>query len=166
MSNDKTTSSKVLRSKSYIRYLFFTLALVQIMDAYTTSYTAAFPSKIAEEFMVSDTILQLMVAIATIGMYFVIFNQYFSDKFGRKIMLTVTTLGMGVSALFLALSTNAIIYTIFLFSTYLFFSSDMWLIYANEESPSKKKAIYTNILLACGILGPIMMPIMRGIFIT
>lgn len=151
------------------------LALVQIMDAYSTSYTAAFPSKIIKEFLItpfgldattSQAIMQIVIAIATLGIYFVFFNQYFSDKFGRKTMLFITTLGMGLSALLLALSINIYLYTVFLLLTYLFFNSDMWLIYAGEESPPEKKASYINILLACGILGPIMMPIFRSLFIT
>ncbi len=172
---NETKSSSGERTKKYIRYLFLILALVQIMDAYTTTYTAAFPSKIIEEFLiipysmdinVAQAILSFSIGIATAGMYFVFFNQYFADKLGRKKMLGITTLGMGVSALLLALSINIWLYTIFLFCTYLFFSSDMWLLYANEESPAKKKAVYTNLLLAFGVMGPIMMPLMRSVFIT
>lgn len=163
------------RSKKYFIYMMIILALVQIMDAYSTSYTAAFPSSIQEEFLIipfgfdktfAQVVMQIVIAIATLGIYFVFFNQYLSDKFGRKKMLFITTLGMGLSALLLALSINIFLYTIFLFSTYLFFNSDMWLIYAGEEAPPEKKASYINILLACGILGPIMMPIFRNIFIT
>ncbi|MBD3253865.1 MAG: MFS transporter [Candidatus Lokiarchaeota archaeon] len=166
--NDK----KVTRSKGYFRYMIFILIFVQILDAYTTSYTAAFPSKIIEEFLSeysaneANSIMALSVGIATVGMYFVFVNQYLADKFGRKLMLFVTTLGMGASALLLALSTSIIQYTIFLFMTYLFFSSDMWLIYVNEEAEPKKRALYTNILMAGGIMGPILMPIFRSIFIT
>ncbi|MBD3194794.1 MAG: MFS transporter [Candidatus Lokiarchaeota archaeon] len=170
--NNKTFTE---RSKKYFIFMMIVLALVQIMDAYTTSYTAAFPSKVIQEFLVipyginettAQALMQIIIAIATIGTFFVFFNQFLSDKFGRKTMLFVTTLGMGLSALLLALSVNIILYTIFLFSTYLFFSSDMWLIYAGEEAPPTKKALYTNYLLACGILGPIMMPLLRSVFIT
>jgi len=171
----ETEKSPNHRSRKYFIYMMIVLALVQIMDAYTTSYTAAFPSKVIQEFLItpfgfdkttSQAIMQIVIAIATLGIYFVFFNQYFSDKFGRKTMLFITTLGMGLAALLLALSINIFLYTVFLFCTYLFFNSDMWLIYAGEESPAEKKAVYINILLACGILGPIMMPIFRSIFIT
>ncbi|TXT62026.1 MAG: hypothetical protein BAJALOKI3v1_690001, partial [Promethearchaeota archaeon] len=89
------------RSKKYFIYMMIILALVQIMDAYTTSYTAAFPSKVIKEFLVdpfgmdptiAQATMQIVIAIATLGIYFVFFNQYFSDKFGRKKMLFITTL--------------------------------------------------------------------------
>jgi len=167
-----TNEISIKHSKKYLIFLFFILALVQILDAYSTGYTSSFPSKIIEEFLSgypsnqANAILGLCTSIASIGMYMVFFNQYFADKIGRKKMLTITTFGMGISALFLALSTNIMFYTIFLFTTYLFYSSDMWLIYANEEAPAEKRASYINIVLMCGMLGPIMMPTLRSIFIT
>lgn len=160
------------RTRKYFIYLFIILIFVQIMDAYTTSYTAAFPSKIIEEFLSgysineANAIYAICVGIATAGMYFVFITQYLADKIGRKYMLAFTTFGMGFSALLLALSTSIIMFTIFLFCTYLFFSTDMWLIYINEESPAEKKGYYSNLLLAFGIAGPILMPIFRSIFIT
>lgn len=164
--------SKIVRSKSYFRFLMLILILVQILDAYTTTYTAVFPSKIAEEFLSGYSanqqaaIMAISIGIATIGMYFVFVNQYLADKIGRRAMLFITTLGMGAAALLLALSQNIIQFTIFLFMTYLFFSVDMWLIYMNEEAEPEKRARYTNMLLAFGVLGPILIPVMRSIFIT
>ncbi|MHA1297074.1 MAG: MFS transporter [Promethearchaeota archaeon] len=147
-----TNEISIKHSKKYLIFLFFILALVQILDAYSTGYTSSFPSKIIEEFLSgypsnqANAILGLCTSIASIGMYMVFFNQYFADKIGRKKMLTITTFGMGISALFLALSTNIMFYTIFLFTT--------------------KRASYINIVLMCGMLGPIMMPTLRSIFIT
>ncbi|MHA1804181.1 MAG: MFS transporter [Promethearchaeota archaeon] len=169
---ENNTNAQVSRSSKYFKLMLIILLFVQILDAYTTTYTASFPSKIIEEFLPNyspneaNSIMALSIGIATIGMYFVFINQFLSDKVGRKTMLFITTLGMGASALLLALSSNIIQYTIFLFLTYLFFSSDMWIIYINEEAESEKRAYYTNLLLAGGVLGPILMPIFRSIFIT
>ncbi len=166
------TPSRVERTKKYFMYLLLILILVQIMDAYSTAYTATFPSKIIEEFLPgygqneADALMSIAIGIATFGMYFVFVNQYFADRIGRKWMLAVTTFGMGFCAFLLTLSTDIWSYTLFLFLTYLFFSSDMWLIYINEEAPPEKRGLYTNIVLALGILGPILSPIFRGIFIT
>jgi MFS family permease len=110
--------------------------------------------------------MALSIGIATIGMYFVFINQYLADKLGRKFMLFITTLGMGISALLFSLSQNIIQFTIFLFLTYLFFSSDLWLIYINEESEPEKRAFNTNIIAAISIVGTLLIPIFRSIFIT
>jgi TctA family transporter len=44
--------------------------------------------------------------------------------------------------------------------------SDIWLIYANEESKQNKRALNTNIILMAGLLGAIIMVIFRLVFIT
>ena len=168
----ENNESSPIRSKSYFRYMLLILILVTILDAYTTGYIAAFPSKIVEEFLSdysvnqANSIMALSIGIATIGMYFVFINQYLADKLGRKFMLFITTLGMGISALLFSLSQNIIQFTIFLFLTYLFFSSDLWLIYINEESEPEKRAFNTNIIAAISIVGTLLIPIFRSIFIT
>lgn len=156
----------------YFAYLLVVLVLVQIMDAYSTAYTATFPSKIIEEFLPglspneADAIMAISIGIATTGMFFVFVNQSLCDKLGRKAMLVLTTLGMALSALLLTLSSNIWSYTFFLFLTYLFFSSDVWLIYVNEESAPEKRGAYSNLVMALGILGPVMIPLLRNRFIT
>ncbi len=148
------------------------LTLVQITDSYTSSYTATFPSRISAEFLVGlsqneqGSIMALVTGIATVGMYIVLLNQYLLDKFGRKAMLVVTTLGMGISALLLALSVNIVMYTIFLFTTYIFFSSDIWMIYIAEESSSEKRGFFLNLFLAIGVVGPMVSSLFRSIFLT
>lgn len=168
----ENNESSPIRSKSYFRYMLLILILVTILDAYTTGYIATFPSKIVEEFLSNysvnqaNSIMALSIGIATIGMYFVFINQYLADKLGRKVMLFITTLGMGISALLFSLSQDIIQFTIFLFLTYLFFSSDLWLIYINEESEPEKRAFNTNIIAAISIIGTLLIPIFRSIFIT
>lgn len=110
--------------------------------------------------------MALVTGIATVGMYIVLLNQYLLDKFGRKAMLVVTTLGMGISALLLALSVNIVMYTIFLFTTYIFFSSDIWMIYIAEESSSEKRGFFLNLFLAIGVVGPMVSSLFRSIFLT
>ncbi len=160
------------KTKKYLLYLLIVLILIDLVDQYSTNYINTFPSVVIAEFL-SDysveegtAIYAFCVGIATFGMYFVFVNQYLADKFGRKIMLAISSFGLGFSSLFLALSSNIIQFTIALFFVYVFFSSDMWLLYINEESPSEKRAMWTNIVLATGIIGPILIPIFRSIFIT
>ncbi len=48
----------------------------------------------------------------------------------------------------------------------MFFSSDLWAIYVNEESQKEKRAFYQYIVLIGGLIGPILAIILRSIFIT
>ena len=160
------------RTRKYWIYLVLILILVDLVDQYNTNYINTFPSLVIAEFLSEYSVEEgaaiyaFCVGIATFGMYFVFINQYLADKFGRKIMLAISSLGLGLSSLFLALSTDIVQFTIALFLVYIFFSSDMWLIYIGEEAPPEKRAYWTNIVLATGVLGPVLIPIFRTIFIT
>ena len=142
-----------VRSKSYFRYLIFVLMLVQILDTYSTLYPGSIPSLIVAEFYpgvpanVTSSIITLYGAISSIGMYLLFFNQYLVDKVGRKRMLAITILGMSISSLGMFLSVNYEMYVLFKFFLYFFFMSDIWLIFANEESKQTKRALNTNIIL-------------------
>jgi MFS family permease len=168
----ETTSSSLKVSKGYFRYMVFILILIEILDAYTTAYPLVIPSNVIDEFLAdmnrntAQAIFSIGAGIATIGMYFVFINQYFADRFGRKIMLAFTCFGMGFASLMMILSTSFIMFIVFLFLLYLFFSSDIWMIYINEECPADKRALWANIVVSGGIIGVFISSILRGVFIT
>ena len=168
----KSNENKISKSKPYFKYLIFVLMLVQIIDAYSTVLPGAFPSVTAAEFLsgyetsVINSIIALASGLTTIGMYFLFFSQYFADKIGRKKMLAITVLGMAFAALGMFLSKDYIMYMFFVFLLNFFQSSDIWLIYVNEETATNKRALYSNILLMIGLTGPVIMTISRSIFIT
>jgi MFS family permease len=159
------------RSKSYFKRLILVLMLVQILDSYVTLFPGAIPSAIAGEFLsgkpenVQNSIMAFASGLVTIGMMLLFFSQYLSDKLGRKKMLAVSVGGMAMASLGMFLSVNYIMYMVFVFFLYFFFSSDIWLIYINEEVESKKRAFFSNIVLMVGLVGAISMVICRLIFI-
>ncbi|MFX0022610.1 MAG: MFS transporter [Candidatus Hermodarchaeota archaeon] len=157
--NNKKRESRIRHSPIYFIYMVFILMFVEILDTYSTNYLNVVVSDITSEFFVPISIFQIFVAIATLGMYFVFLNQYLADRIGRKFLLVFTVFGMGISSLFIALSTNIVIYTIFLFLLYFFFNSDIWVIYINEESPQDKRALYTNLVLIGGVVGALLIPV-------
>ena len=170
MSESKESSIRV--SKGYFRILVVILILIEILDAYTTGLPAVIPSNVINEFLSSynvntrQAIFALGTGIAMLGMFFVIISQYFADRLGRKIMLIITCMGMGIASLLIALSTTFVMYVVSLFLLYMFFSSDIWMIYINEECPSEKRVVWANIIVAGGIFGLLLATILRGIFIT
>jgi MFS family permease len=103
-------------------------------------------------------------SLVSIGMYFLFFSQYLADKLGRKKMLAITVLGMSLATMGMFFSINYIMYQSFVFILYFFFSSDIWVIYINEEAESKRRAYYSNIIPLVGLTGPVMMVISRFIF--
>lgn len=171
MSEEKTPSVKH-RVGKYFLYLVLILGIVEIIDAYCSVLPGAYPSVIAAEFLGSlsedaqNSILAIASSITSLGLYVLFFNQYLADKIGRKKMLALTVLGMAVATLGMFLSVAFPIYVFFLFLLSFFYSSDIWLIYINEEAKPEKRAMYSNILLTIGLIGPIIMIISRSIFIT
>ncbi|TFG18199.1 MAG: MFS transporter [Promethearchaeota archaeon] len=167
--NTSTTVNSHQKSKRYFKYMIFILMFVEILDTYTTNNLNVVVSDISAEFfpfLAEDAAIafyQLFLAIATLGMFFVIVNQYLTDKFGRKLLLVITIFGMGFFSLLISLSTNIYLFTIFLFFMYFFFNSDIWVIFINEESPPKKRAFYTNFVLIGGIVGALLIPFFHSI---
>ncbi|MHA1723905.1 MAG: MFS transporter [Promethearchaeota archaeon] len=172
ISSDKNNNTKSIVATTNFKYLMIVMCLVQILDSFCTVFPGAIPSLISIEFLgeydvnTQNSIMAFATGLVTIGMYFLFFNQYFADKIGRKKMLAVTVFGMAGAALGMSLSTNFFTYMFFVFLMNFFFSSDIWLIYVNEESKPTKRAFYSNIVLMAGLLGPIIMVISRFIFIT
>ncbi len=132
-----------------------------IFDTYTTQLPNAIGSFIISEFAIDESILSFMVSIASIGMYFVFVNQFLADIIGRKKMLFIVLFGMGFSAFLLGFSPSLEIYTLFLFLLYMFFSSDVWVLMMNEESPDNKRGLFTNLVLVFGVIGALFIILFR-----
>ncbi|MBD3253727.1 MAG: MFS transporter [Candidatus Lokiarchaeota archaeon] len=171
MTEEKKETS-LTRSKGFYIYIIIILMFVEMLDTYCTLYPTVIPSKVIAEFLsgypenVANSIFAFCIAIASIGTYFVLLNQFLADRTGRKILLAITVFGMGFSSLLLATSTNIIQYTIYLFMLYIFFSSDIWTIYISEECPPEKRGQWNAFVLMGGIGGALALPIFRSIFIT
>ncbi len=166
------TNSYQNRSKAALLYMIVILMCVEILDTYCTLYPTVIPSKVIAEFLsdfpqnVANSTFAFCIAIASIGTYLVLLNQFLADRFGRKILLAFTVFGMAFASLLLITATNIIQYTIYLFMLYIFFSSDIWTIYISEECPPEKRAQWNVFVLMGGIGGALLLPIFRSIFVT
>lgn len=78
------------RSKSAILYMIIVLMFVEILDTYCTLYPTVIPSKVIAEFLsefpenVANSTFAFCIAIASIGTYFVLLNQYLADRKGGE----------------------------------------------------------------------------------
>jgi len=167
----KNNDDSTYRSSSYFKYMIFILILVQMLDTYTGFYNTVIPSKVVEEFLsdysqnVANSIFAFCIAIASLGSYVAFLVWYSADRIGRKFLLVVTIFGLALSSLGILFSRSIVEYTIYRFVLTIFAASDIWLIYINEESPPEKKAMWTNIVLMGGVIGAVLMPVFRVIFI-
>jgi MFS family permease len=105
------------------------------------------------------------VAIGSLGSYVAFLVWYSSDRIGRKHLLVMTIFGLALASVGILFSRNIVEYTIYRFLLGIFAASDIWLIYINEESPPEKKGFWTNVVLIGGIIGAVLMPVFRSIYI-
>jgi len=153
--SEKILNKKYGKSKRYFLFLLIFLAVMEILDSYTTIFPQLIPSKVVEEFQLEDFEYTNLVAWASLGMYFVLFIQFMADIWGRRIFLFITLLGMGLASVLMYLSNSPLMFTISLFFLYLFFSADIYTIFIAEESPKKQRSTYTNLIMIFGVLGSI-----------
>ena len=94
------------------------LMFVQLINSYISVLPGAIPSRVIGNFLsgnpeeVANSIFAFGTGIATIGFYFVFFNQYLSDKVGRKKILVITTFGMALTTLLMIFTGDFIQYII------------------------------------------------------
>ena len=177
--NNETTKTteiskeeKKEKRKRYTRLMAIVLILVVIVDTYTTGLPNTLQPAVAADFLgglsLTDQNATIAIgsAIFSFGLWFVFFFQYYADRFGRKRLLFITVLGMAVALFGLTLSSNYIMYVIFMLFLLFFFNSDIWMIYVAESVKTRKRVKYTYLLMCIGTGGAILMAINRMIFIV
>ena len=168
----QNNGNSTLRSPGYFKYMMVILMLVLILDNYTQFYSSVIPSKVIEDLLgdypqnEAISIFAFSMAIASLGSYITFLVWYLSDRVGRKFLLVISVFGMAFASLGILFSRNIVEYTFYRFILAMFVSSDIWLIYLNEESPPEKKAFWTNIAMCGGIVGILLMAVFRSIYIT
>ncbi len=150
----------------YFPLLILFLCLNDTFDTYATNYPNVIGSFIESEFSLTHSTFLLIMGIASAGMYFVFVNQYLSDLFGRRVMMAVIMVGIGISSIIISTSMNPIQYTIGVFLLYIFFSSDIWVIFLSEQSSEKHRAKYISLVLIFGAIGgAFTIPLFRSILL-
>jgi len=149
----------------YMVFLFCYMMLYEFFDTYTTSYYSVVVSYIQADFSMDHSQWYGIMAIASLGMFVVLINQLLADIIGRKPMMIIVFLGMGVASLILFASKTVTGFAFGFFLLWMFFSSDIWVIIVSEEAPREKRARYTYLVSLFGALGAIAIPISRGLFI-
>ncbi|MHA1300485.1 MAG: MFS transporter [Candidatus Helarchaeota archaeon] len=160
MANNSTISKKIERPKKYLLYLVLFMIVNDIFDTYTTNLPNVIGSFVIKEFWISQSAFAFVTAIASLGTYVAFVLQALSD-FGRKRVLFIVLFCTGLFSLLLGLSPTIEYYMIFLFLLYVTFSSDIWTIVMNEESPKEKRGYYTNIVLVFGVIGAFLVILFR-----
>ncbi|MBP3442450.1 MAG: MFS transporter [Clostridia bacterium] len=160
--------------KGYFLILLSLIALVNIVDEVTSNLTVTVQSSFVTEFFVNNPFfgkiygyneglaLHQSISIFTYAFGAITpFYKALADKWGRKPLFAISTLGMAAGLLIINLSTSYIMFLVgFAFISF-FMGHDIQIIYILEEAPDKHRAKIYSFLKSFGILGVILIPTLR-----
>ena len=162
------------RGKYYFAVLIVLILLVDIIDNITTNATGSVTSAFIREFFIEGHLfgntydlnsgLALHNTINLIGYVIGLLTPFYkaqADKYGRKPLFVISTLGMTVGLLVVYFSKSYFVFLLGNFIMTFFLSHDIQIIYLLEEAPSKYRATVYSFIKGLGGLSAILLPLMR-----
>lgn len=163
-------------SGKYFLVLIMLIAIVNILDEVTSNLTVTVQSSFVTEFFVNNPFMGKYYTYedglafhSGIGVFtyvlglFTPFYKALADKWGRKPLFVMSTLGMALGLLVINLSTSYIMFLVGYAIISFFMGHDIQIIYILEEAPSKHRAKIYSFLKSFGILGVILIPALRDV---
>ena len=164
-------TSKIHHNKGYVVLLIVILGLGHVLDEYSSLAPGMIKSSMIDEFFVSigwktqDEALQFMNLLGMTAMLVMIAATLFKslqDRFGRRIIFIISAIGMTLGMVTMIISRGYWVYFGgFLISSFFIFN-DMQYIYIQEETPSRKRAQYFSYAKILGLLGLLIVPLVRS----
>lgn len=158
----------------YFLILLCLIAIVNILDEVTSNLTVTVQSSFVTEFFVDNPFMGKYYSFedglafhSGIGVFtyvlglFTPFYKALADKWGRKPLFVVSTLGMAVGLTVIHLSSSYIMFLVGFAIISFFMGHDIQIIYILEEAPDKHRAKIYSFLKSFGILGVILIPALR-----
>ena len=160
----------------YFLVLIMLIAIVNILDEVTSNLTVTVQSSFVTEFFVNNPFMGKYYTYedglafhSGIGVFtyvlglFTPFYKALADKWGRKPLFAMSTLGMALGLLVIHLSSSYIMFLVGFAIISFFMGHDIQIIYILEEAPDKHRAKIYSFLKSFGILGVILIPTLRDI---
>lgn len=162
-------------SGAYFIILLFIIAFVNIIDEVTSNLSVSVQSSFVTEFFVNRPFLgklytfeeglSLHTSVSVISYVLGIITPFYkalADKWGRKPLFAISTLGMSVGLLIIYFSPNYLVFLLGYAVIGFFFGHDIQIIYILEEAPDKFRAAIYSVLKALGIFGVVCIPMLRN----
>ncbi len=176
--NRELSRFKKMQSRSsggkYFFILLLLIAAVNILDEVTSNLTVTVQSSFITEFFVNNPFMGKYYTYedglafhSSIGVFtyvlgiFTPFYKALADKWGRKPLFVISTLGMATGLLVIHLSSSYIMFLVGFAIISFFMGHDIQIIYILEEAPDRHRAKIYSFLKSFGILGVILIPTLR-----
>ncbi|MGI6315131.1 MAG: MFS transporter [Christensenellales bacterium] len=157
--------------KGYGLYILFLMMLIQCIDNIATTINTQMQSAIAVGlFQDRLSIMSLLSALSMPILILSIFYKALADRYGRKLLLCINTLGMGLGLLAVYLAGEigniggAVTYILASAVIYFFIANDTQVLFIMETSDPKKRATNFSVINAVGLLSVVLIPMMRKAF--
>ena len=163
------------KGKYYFAVLIVLILLVDIIDNITTNATGSVTSAFIKEFFIDGHLfgntydlnsgLALHNTINLAGYIIGLLTPFYkaqADRYGRKPLFVISTLGMTLGLLIVYFSKSYFVFLLGNFIMTFFLSHDIQIIYLLEEAPSKYRATVYSIIKGLGGLSAILLPLMRN----
>ena len=163
------------RYAGYLVVLIGVILLVDLLDNFVTSVNSNVTSCYINEFFVNGHLfgkeweyqdgLALNSTFNLVGYVLgliVPFYKALGDKYGRKPLFIISTLGMATGLIVVFFSKTYFGFLIGSFIISFFISHDIQILYILEEAPSAKRATIYSLLKGLGALGTFFIPLLRA----
>ena len=172
-----TMAEKVSNIKYLPRYTIFLviiLGLAHVLDEYSSIAPSMIQSSLIQEFFIDNGIsetagLQIMNSMMLITILLMFFSNFFKglqDKYGRKVIFMISAVGMTTGVFIQSIAPNYPIYVIGSAIGGFFLFNDMQYVYINEETPTNKRAQAFTTAKIIGLAAIFLVPVIRGMYIT
>ena len=159
--------SKERKPKIYFLYFIFILCLAYVVDEVATNINLIMENEVLETFFKtgpSTYNLDQYVILTTLcsgASFFTFFYKAYADKIGRKPILVLNIIGLGLGMFVLFLARNIIVYSIGLLIISFFAPCDMQVVYILETASDKHRAFWLTLSKAVGVIGIASVPLLR-----
>ena len=157
----------------YMAYLLTILSMVYIVDEIASNINSALQSDMVTQFFVNGMGMEFNTGLAAYSgmtaplyacMLITPFYKSLADRYGRKLFLALNTFGMGLGMLFCMLAPNVYVYLLGIGIINFLMNNDMQVLYIMESAPEKHRAKITSITKAIALLGVMVIPALRDLF--
>ena len=164
-------TSKIQHNKGYMVLLIVILGLGHVLDEYSSLAPGMIKSSIIDEFFVSigwktqDEALQFMNLLGMSAMVIMIGATLFKslqDVYGRKLIFVISAIGMTLGMVLMIVAGGFWVYFAGTIVSSFFIFNDMQYIYIQEETPARKRAQYFSYAKILGLLGLLLVPVVRS----
>jgi len=110
-----------------------------------------------------------MAILGLVQVLLMLFSNFFKglqDKYGRKKIFLISTIGMTLGVFIQSIAPIYAIYFLGQAIAMFFLFNDMQYVYINEETPSNKRAQAFTAAKIIGLFAIFLVPVIRGMFIT